>query len=152
MALKLSTGMRDALLGTGSFKNVFDGGVIKIFAGSAPATADENETTFTELVEITTDGLEVTPGNVTNGLVFATPSGGTITKSTDGWSGAATTNGTAAWFRLYDNSVTQGTSTGAVRLQGSVGNYSSDMLVSSTNIVGGAVITVDSFSVTLPAK
>jgi len=152
MALKLSTGLRDALLGTDSLKGILDYGVIKIFGGTPPSTADGDDTTFTLLVEITTDGLDVTPGATTNGLVFAAPSGGTIAKSADNWSGAAVATGTASWFRLYDNDVNMGSSSTAARLQGTVGTYGADMLVSSTNVVGGATITVDSFNMTLPAK
>lgn len=40
MALKLSTGLRNYLLSTGSLRKAFEDGVIKIYTGSAPATAD----------------------------------------------------------------------------------------------------------------
>ena len=40
MALKFSTGLRNYLLSTGSLRKAFEDGVIKIYTGSAPATAD----------------------------------------------------------------------------------------------------------------
>ena len=41
MAIKTSTGLRNAMLATGSAKAALDGGRINIYAGAAPATADD---------------------------------------------------------------------------------------------------------------
>jgi len=38
--LKASTGLRTKLLDTGSLKSILDGGVINIYSGPVPATAD----------------------------------------------------------------------------------------------------------------
>lgn len=40
MALRLSTGLRTFLMRAGSFKNAFENGVLKIYTGSQPSTAD----------------------------------------------------------------------------------------------------------------
>ena len=40
MALKKSTGLAKYLLGTGNVKKCFTGGLIKVYSGAAPATAD----------------------------------------------------------------------------------------------------------------
>ena len=41
MALKASTGLRNAMMTTGSLKSRLDLGFIKIYAGTVPATADD---------------------------------------------------------------------------------------------------------------
>lgn len=89
-----------------------------------------------------------------NGLNFATASNGVLLKASDIWSGVAIANGTAGWFRFYGNTLDTGATdtTGTViRLDGSVGTVSADLIVTSTNIVSGATITVDSCSLTIPA-
>ena len=41
MALRLSTGLRNAMLGTNSFKTVMQNGVIRVFSGVQPTSADD---------------------------------------------------------------------------------------------------------------
>ena len=43
MALRLSTGLRNKLLGTASFTSIMQNGVIRIFPGVQPTTADDAE-------------------------------------------------------------------------------------------------------------
>ena len=40
MALKLSTGLRNGMLDSADFKTQMDGGLIKVYDGTVPATAD----------------------------------------------------------------------------------------------------------------
>jgi len=87
-----------------------------------------------------------------NGLQFGSVSSGVLSKNSDIWSGVAVANGTAGWFRFVANPTDSGgASTTSIRLDGSVGTVSADLIVTSTNIVSGATITVDSCSVTIPA-
>ena len=52
MAQKFSTGLRDFLLGEGSFRKAFEDSQVKIYSGAAPATADA-ATTGTLLCTVT---------------------------------------------------------------------------------------------------
>ena len=63
MTVKSSTGLRNHLMGTGSFKSGMSGGSIRIFAGPAPADADAAET-GTLLCVVTNNGTGT-------GLTFA---------------------------------------------------------------------------------
>ena len=40
MALKTSTGLRNHMMGVGSFKSAMDGTELRIFAGATPALAE----------------------------------------------------------------------------------------------------------------
>jgi hypothetical protein len=152
MALRLSTGLRDGLLGTDDFKGLFTDGVIRIYSGTQPTSADDAES-GTLLCTITVGSGAFTAGAATNGLEFGTPGSGTIAKSTsETWSGVAVATGTAGWFRFYANAMTTGSSTTAVRFDGSVSTSGAQLNMSSTAITSGATTTIDSFSVTIPAS
>lgn len=152
MALRLSTGLRDALLGTESFKDIMAAGVIRVFSGVQPSSADDAEAS-TVLLEITVSSGTFTAGSATNGLNFGTPTSGIIAKSSsEVWSGAASTSGTAGWFRFYANDMTTGASTTAARFDGSVSTSGAQLNMSATAITAGATTTIDSFTVTMPAS
>jgi hypothetical protein len=63
MAVKLSTGLRNAVLSGQEFRKVFEDGVIKVYTGTAPASADD-AATGTLLVTISKASGEVSPGEV----------------------------------------------------------------------------------------
>lgn len=156
MALRLSTALRNALLGLaandGSLKTLFTDSIIEIYSGSQPATADAAET-GTKLVRITVASGAFTSGVATNGLELGVAASGAIAKNTDVWSGVGLATGTAGWFRWYANTVVTGavTTTG-IRLDGSCGTSGAQLILSSVSIVLNATITIDAFSITLPAN
>lgn len=132
------------------FLDVMRHGTIKIYTGSQPATADTAES-GSVLVQITVDGGTFTKGTSTYGLDFDAPSSGVLSKATaETWKGTASATGTAGWFRFYDNSLTTGASTTAIRMDGAVA-ASGEELDMSTSVTSGQVITIDSFALTLPA-
>jgi hypothetical protein len=113
------------------FKGGMDGGVLEIFSGAIPDDADEAEGAGIKLARLTKDGVAM-PGN---GLTFAAPAAGSITKTlAEVWSGVGLTSGIAAWFRLYDANITTGASITALRLDGTVGTSGTDLIVTSTSI------------------
>jgi len=59
MALKLSTGLRNFLLGEGSMRKAFEDAVMNIYSGAAPTYADDAPT-GTLLVQITKSSGAVT--------------------------------------------------------------------------------------------
>jgi hypothetical protein len=152
MALRLSTGLRDKLLGSKSFKDIMAAGVIRVFSGVQPTSADDAEAA-TVLLEITVSSGTFTAATTTNGLNFGDAASGAIAKATaEVWSGAATTTGTAGWFRFYANDMTTGATTTAARFDGSVSTSGAQLNMSSTAITAGATTTIDSFTVTMPAS
>ena len=152
MPLRLSTGLRDGLLGSDDFKGLLTDCVIEIYSGSQPASADAAET-GTKLCRITVGSGAFTGGQATNGLEFGTPSAGVINKaSAETWSGVGLADGTAGWFRCYANAYTTGASTSAVRFDGTVGTSGQQLNLSSVAIKTGVPVYITDFPVTLPAN
>jgi len=136
----------------GSLKEVFMDGVIRIYSGSAPATADA-AVSGTLLVEISVSSGTFVHGTAANGLEFGDSASGIIAKaSAETWSGVASATGTAGYFRLLGNPTDNGAlSTTLPRIQGSIGTSGADLNMTSTTITSGATYTIDTFQLTLPA-
>lgn len=154
MALRLSTALRIALLGgttDGSLKDMMMDGIIEIFTGAQPADSDSAET-GTKLVRITEASGAFTSGVAANGLELATTAVlGTIAKGSAVWSGVGLAIGVAGWFRWYANVVVTGVSTARLSIDGACGTSGAQLILSSTSIVTGATVTIDTFNITLPA-
>ncbi len=149
--IRFSTGLRNNLAGATGFAGSFANGVIEIYTGSQPSSAD-NAVTGTLLGTITLAGGSFTPGSPTNGLTFAAPSAGSVAKS-GVWSFVGVAAGTAGWFRLKANAVDAGLlSTTAVRMDGNCGTSGADLNISNINVAVGAPNTVDTFVYTQPAQ
>jgi len=136
----------------GSWRTLFANCVIGFYSGSQPANADATEGSGTLLALITLSAGAFSGGTSTNGLNWGFVLSGTLYKPTDAtWQGTGLVDGTASWFRVYDNNYTTGASTTAVRLDGSLAASGSNIVLSSTSIKVGVPITVDTFAITLPA-
>jgi len=154
MAERLSTGLRDAMVGAGgsSMADALNDGIIKIYTGSQPADADSAET-GTLLATITQDSAAFTSGVATNGLSFGAASSGSAAKTSgEVWSGVAVATGTAGWFRFFANTVVEGASTSGVRFDGNIATSGADMNMANTSITSGGTTTIDSASITVPAS
>jgi len=155
MAERLSTGFVDAVNQTGSVKAVMVNGIIALYSGSQPATADAAETgDLLGLVTLASGAF--TPGVATNGLEMGTSAAGVLSKAAaEVWSGvglaAASTGTTAGWFRWYDNAMTTGISTTAVRVDGAIGGSASfEMQGSNVVIVEDVEFVINTFTYTQP--
>lgn len=136
----------------GSFKTLFQDGVLEIYSGNQPSSADDAES-GTMLVRITESSGAFTPGSGTNGLEFGQEISGVLSKRSDEtWSGTAAATGTAGYFRFYDNNYDTGADSTAVRFDGAVGTSGAQLNMASTSITSGATITIDEFDITLPAS
>jgi hypothetical protein len=146
MALRLSTGLRQALLGTQDFQAEFALSFINIYTGTQPSGADD-AATGTLLATIYSDGAAV-------GLSFDAPVAGTVAKAVaQTWSGTAGAEGTAGWFRLFEatgNPAIQ--STTESRIDGNVATSGANMNMSNTFIANGAVQTISTFAITMPGS
>jgi hypothetical protein len=147
MAIRRSIGLRTGLCSTSGIKDLLEGGVLDIFTGSQPASADYVET-GTKLVRISS-----TSGTTVNdGLKFGTSSAGIIPLTTPAWTGVVSVAGVAGWFRFYGTTGTSGTSATTIRFDGAVGVSGADLNLSYTNLVADSVLTISTFNITEPAE
>ena len=131
-----------------SLADILRYGVMCIYTGSQPATADLAPT-GTKLLLITIASGAFTLGTLTNGLDFDAPVAGVLgKKDADTWSGVGLASGTAGWFRFFTNLYDE--AAGAVCFDGSVGTSGAQLNLSSTSIVLAATTTIDEFEITVP--
>lgn len=149
MALRLSTGMRNKLLGgtagTAGVKALLDGGFIDIYSGSQPASADLVES-GTKIVRISSSSGT----SNTDGLRFGDASGGVLGATTPVWSGKVTNAAVAGWFRFYGTAGTAGSSNTEVRMDGSVGVSGADLNLTHTNLAVDSTVTITEGNITQP--
>tara|TARA_R110002110_G_scaffold415835_1_gene657228 strand:+ start:42617 stop:43057 length:441 start_codon:yes stop_codon:yes gene_type:complete len=142
---KVSTALRNAMLATGSFKSIMDGGFLKLYSGAVPASADDALGAAVLLVTIS-----VSAGGT--GLTFeATATNGILSKATaETWQGVNAASGTATFFRFAPSADTGVSSTTEPRVQGNVGVIGSDLNLSNTSLTASAIQTINHFNVALP--
>ncbi len=151
MTLRISTGLATLLAGTTGFSSAMDRGVIDIYSGTQPASADA-AATGTLLGTVTLNSGAFTPGVTTNGLTFAAANAGTVSKS-GVWPFVGIAAGTAGWFRFRGNAADGGgISTVLPRLDGSVATSGANLNLSNISIAVGAPTTVDTFTWTQPLQ
>ena len=142
MAVRLSTGMRNAMLD--GLKSNMNGGVIRLYSGAQPASADYEETGT--LLAI------VTESSGTGGLDMGTAASGVLPKDATVWSGVGLADGVASWFRFYGSAGTSGSSASEKRIDGNAGVSGSDITLKNTSITPGQTVTVDAMNITQPAQ
>jgi len=135
----------------GSVSDIFRNGVLDIYSGSQPATADAAET-GTKLASITLASGAFSAGVATNGINFDVATAGVLAKdASEVWSGVGLAAGTAGWFRLYSNAYGTGLSSSYIRIDGSVATSGGQLNISNTAITVGGTTTVDTAQLTMPA-
>lgn len=146
MTLKVSTGLRNGLLATGSVKGQLDGGFIKIYAGAVPADADAAIGAATLLCTISLNSTGT-------GINFDTAAaGGTLAKApAQVWSGVNVAAGTATFYRHVAAADAGDASSTAPRIQGAVAVAGAEMNLSSVALTNGATQTLDYYTVTQPS-
>ena len=139
---KMSTGLCNALLDTGSLKSIFSGTTaeLRIYSGTVPTTADAAPATPTPIATV----LEPSAAY----LNFASSaSAGTIAKGTNAWTDPAPAGGVATFYRLVLHADANDSSATAKRIQGTIGVGGSDMNVGSTTIAASTpAFTVNTFT------
>lgn len=144
MSLKASTGLRNKLLDTSPLRTIFNLGFIKIYNGTAPASADD--------AVAGTLICTISNNDTGTGLTFETSavSGAISKKSSETWSGSATASLDAHYFRLVAAGDTGASSTTEARVQGSIGTSGADLNMTTISLTSTTVYPIDSFSITLP--
>lgn len=149
MAVRLSTGLRNALVGTdgAGFGEIMNNGVLDIYTGAQPSSADAVET-GTKLCRISS-----TSGTAAeDGLKFGTTGSGVLTIGTPAWTGVVLVDGVAGWFRFYGSGGVAGTSSTAIRFDGAVGISGSDLDLTHTNLTKDAVLAIKAATIVQPAE
>lgn len=148
--LRFSTGLRNGILNATGIKEAMADGVLRLYSGAQPLSADAAPT-GTLLAEITLNGGAFAHGAPTNGLEFDAPVNGVLSKAAaETWRGNGLADGVAGWFRMCANPADAGgASTTLARIDGSVGRSSADLNLSNTNIVTGVPTSIDVFNFTM---
>jgi len=155
MAFKVSTGLRNYMLGTGAFSTGMSGYLIKIYGSATsqaaadaliPATADATLGAATLLCIISVNG-----GGT--GGTFDAPSAGVIAKAAaEVWSGTNAASGYASFYRGVLSSDTGVLSTTEKRTQGTVGTVGKDLIIANAYMTSGVVQPINSYSIGFPAE
>lgn len=134
-----------------SFDALFKHSIIDVYSGSMPSDADQAET-GTKLLSITKDAGAFTKGYETNAFEFDSIAAGVLSMKAETYQDAGIATGVAGYYVHYDNRYVTGASTTAVRMMGTVGTASAQMILSSTSIVLAATTTIDSYTITQPSS
>ena len=144
--MRFSTGLRNHILASGSLRAALNGGVINMYSGTAPASADgASPAAATLLVPISDNG-----GG--GGLTFeSAAASGLLQKSASQvWKGTVAQSGLATWFRFVSGADTGTSSPTETRVQGTVGVGGADMQITDPNLTAAADQKVDFFSIFQP--
>ena len=144
MSQRMSTGLCNGLLLTGSLKGLLSTMEVRIYAGTPPATADADCTANTLLCTVKNFNGG-SPIAATFDTAVAAP--GVLAKTpAETWSGVNAATGTATFYRTVNNADANTLSTTAVRIQGTVGVGGADMNVASVAFVSGATFPVNAYT------
>lgn len=144
--LRFSTGLRDYVLGTGSFKGALASCFIDVYSGAQPASADAAPTgTKLGTYSVNHDGV--------TGGTWGTPSAGVMDKATaETWQMVGAVAGSAGWFRFRLAGDLGTTNTTDIRMDGAIASSGADMDRSDTSVVVGKIYTLDAFPMDLAAN
>lgn len=152
---RFSSGLLNKMLNATGFKGAFAEGKIVVYSGPPPTDAD-SAVQGTPLLNITlasgTFTAGTTNGSGNAGISWAAPTLNVISKASgEVWSGVGLAIGTPGWARFVGNAADSGaSSTTLPRMDMSVGVSGADLNLSTTSIVVGTPVTVDSLTVTWP--
>ena len=150
MSVLTSTGHRTAVMLGAAFADMYRGGIIEIYSGLQPASADLAPT-GAHLGRITRDGGAWVAGVLTNGLEFANVGAYDTKDPGHVWQLKGSGTGVAGWFRLLPNAADAGAdSLSALRVDGSIGLDVGEMILPSTSITPSTAIGLTSWWYALP--
>jgi hypothetical protein len=132
---------------------VLSGAIITIYAPMGSGTAWNTKDITSGVTTITKTDTDFGSGvAAAYGLTFDVSASGVLAKSGT-WSGTAVADGTAGWFRLCGPLTdAQALSTTAIRLDGNISTSGANLNLASTTITTSATITIDTFTITVPAS
>ena len=129
---------------------------IRIYGNASPPAKAADALPGTILGLVTLNGGAFTPGEPTNGLNFAAPAMGEMSKPVDAvWKFKGIASGIATYGVFIRNAGDPGAlETGETypRMVAKVGNVKGTLILSNSEIVPGAEITVDALTISFPAQ
>lgn len=147
MAIKISTGLRNGMLGTNPLKTILASGFVKIYSGPVPSDADAaigGTNTLLCTISVNSSGTGLTFDTAAvNGVIVKNPA--------EVWSGNNVASGTATFYRHVTAADTGALSTTEPRIQGEIGLAGTDMVLSNVVLASGAPQNVDYYAIALPS-
>jgi len=145
MSFKITGKIRDEALN--AMKAQLDGGYVRIYQGTVPATTGAAVDSADLLVTISESGTAT-------GINFDTAaSGGVISKASgEVWIGTIIKSGTATFYRFSPTGDAGGDDDTIPRLQGTVGVINADLLLSDADLVLSDDQRIDYYSVGMPGE
>lgn len=145
MAMKESTGLRNARMATGSMKSQIDNMFFDYYSGSEPASADAAPT-GTKLCRISVGGTGTA-------CTWDNAGGGVLTKAAaETWSGTVIAGGVVGYFRGVKAGDSGALSTTDIRIQGSCGTAGADLNFTNTTLTLSATETLKYLSIVQPTN
>ncbi len=133
-----------------SVADLLRNGVLALYTGTQPASADLAETGSLVCLITLSKGAFVA-GADANGLNFRDAVAGVLAKDTsEVWQGDVLIDGTIGWFRFYSNAYVTGATSVGVHIDGAVATSGAELNIPNITVVTGASITVDAFNYTRP--
>lgn len=147
MSYKITDGLAEAMLA--AFKTAIDGGILYVFAGPVPVSAEDAldmGADHTEVAKLTVDD------DGTTGLTFSAAAGSVVSKNSDVWEGTIAFDGaedsettlTPTFFRFCATGDNGRAAASTSRLQGTVGGPAStaDLRLASDDVTANGTNTV----------
>jgi hypothetical protein len=143
--MKMSTGLWNYMLATGSMKAALADSELRIYAGTEPTRADDSIGSATLLCTVLNagDGVNFDTTAVARVLVKA---------PAESWSSNNVATNTATFFRHVLNADTGAASTSALRIQGTVGAGGADLNLDDVALVSGEPCPVAFYAVSGSAR
>ena len=144
MALKLSTGLRNAMLDSSNLRTLLNGGLINVYDGTVPSTADAALSGNTLLCTFSLNSTGA-------GISFdTTATGDTLAKApAEVWAGNPAATGTATFYRHVAVGDDGTLSTTQARIQGEVGP-GHEMILATSVFTVGVNRELDFYTITFP--
>lgn len=144
MTFKVSTGLRNYMLATGSARQALASGKIRIFTGAEPASADAAETgTLLCVIDKDAAGAGFSMDTAATGGVLAKV-------PADVLRGTVLASGTPGYYRHVGSADTGAASTTEPRLQGRIAQSGAEGNITNIPMVSGATQDIDEYSFALP--
>ena len=151
MTLQVSTGFKRALLA--NWPAIFDRGVIGIYNGVRPPTADD-AATGSLLGIVTQHGNYWAPGDDANGLFYQSTGPWVMQRPGADWVARITRNGTATWFRVVGKAQDLGEiNYDLPRVDGDISDdpdSGAELILPVVTLMAGDYVPIDMFLYTIP--
>lgn len=147
MNVLMSTALKNYQNVTGDLQAALNNGLLGIWSGPVPASADDAVDGSSVLL------ATISAGGTGTGMTFQTTStGGVLAKTaSENWTGNVLATGTASFYRYYiptDTGATADTTAANIRIQGTVGtDMNSSMLLPSVALTQGNTQAISAFQV-----